>query len=110
MAPENGSEENGYNAAGTKLGFAGIGPAVIVHEGSTLVVLFNSLRLMTYHTDRRILTPRNASGNDSGELARTMERHCWSTSSRVHSLYTGELQEGVTGVPPVVFWWIKRFV
>ncbi len=44
---ENGSEEDGFNAATTTLGFAGIGPAVIVHEGSTLLVLFNSLRLMT---------------------------------------------------------------
>jgi len=30
-------------AAATTLGFAGIGPAVIIHEGSTLVVLFSSL-------------------------------------------------------------------
>jgi Cd2+/Zn2+-exporting ATPase len=29
-------------------GFAGIGPAVIAHEGSTLVVIANALRLLTY--------------------------------------------------------------
>lgn len=29
-------------------GFAGIGPAVIVHEGSTLVVIANALRLLRY--------------------------------------------------------------
>lgn len=30
-------------------GFAGIGPAVIVHEGSTLVVIANALRLLRYN-------------------------------------------------------------
>ena len=29
-------------------GFAGIGPAVVVHEGSTLVVIANALRLLAY--------------------------------------------------------------
>ncbi len=33
----------------TFFGLAGIGPAVIVHEGSTLVVVFNALRLLSYH-------------------------------------------------------------
>lgn len=32
----------------TLTGLAGIGPAVIVHEGSTLVVVFNALRLLGY--------------------------------------------------------------
>lgn len=32
----------------TILGIAGIGPAVIAHEGSTLVVVFNALRLLAY--------------------------------------------------------------
>ena len=32
----------------TTLGLAGIGPTVIVHEGSTLVVIVNALRLLTY--------------------------------------------------------------
>ena len=32
----------------TILGIATIGPAVIAHEGSTLVVVFNALRLLTY--------------------------------------------------------------
>ena len=32
----------------TLTGLAGIGPAVIVHEGSTLVVVFNALRLLRY--------------------------------------------------------------
>lgn len=38
-------------SAATTLRFAGISPAVIVHESSTLVVLFNSLRLLAYKTD-----------------------------------------------------------
>lgn len=32
----------------TMAGLAGIGPAVIIHEGSTLVVVFNALRLLGY--------------------------------------------------------------
>lgn len=32
----------------TILGISGIGPAVIGHEGSTLVVVFNGLRLLVY--------------------------------------------------------------
>ena len=32
----------------TLAGLAGIGPAVIIHEGSTLVVVFNALRLLGY--------------------------------------------------------------
>jgi len=32
----------------TLTGFAGIGPAVIIHEGSTLVVVLNALRLLGY--------------------------------------------------------------
>ncbi|WP_216823574.1 HAD-IC family P-type ATPase [Niastella vici] len=34
----------------TILGIASIGPAVIAHEGSTLVVVFNALRLLAYKT------------------------------------------------------------
>lgn len=34
----------------TILGVAGIGPAVIAHEGSTLLVVFNALRLLAYRT------------------------------------------------------------
>ena len=33
----------------TILGYASMGPAVIGHEGSTLVVVFNALRLLAYH-------------------------------------------------------------
>ena len=32
----------------TVTGAAGIGPAVVVHEGSTLVVIANALRLLAY--------------------------------------------------------------
>jgi Cd2+/Zn2+-exporting ATPase len=32
----------------TILGIASIGPAVIAHEGSTLLVVFNALRLLAY--------------------------------------------------------------
>jgi Cd2+/Zn2+-exporting ATPase len=38
-------------AAATTLGLARIGPAVVFHEGSTLVVIFNSLRLLAYRRD-----------------------------------------------------------
>ena len=32
----------------TALGIAGIGPAVLVHEGSTVVVVLNALRLLAF--------------------------------------------------------------
>jgi Cd2+/Zn2+-exporting ATPase len=35
-------------SAATVGGFARIGPAVVVHEGSTLVVILNALRLLRY--------------------------------------------------------------
>ncbi len=35
----------------TILGIANIGPAVIAHEGSTLIVVFNALRLLAYKKD-----------------------------------------------------------
>ncbi|WP_439584313.1 heavy metal translocating P-type ATPase [Dyadobacter bucti] len=35
----------------TILGIASIGPAVIAHEGSTLIVVFNALRLLAYKND-----------------------------------------------------------
>lgn len=38
-------------AAATTLGLIRIGPAVVFHEGSTLVVIFNSLRLLGYKRD-----------------------------------------------------------
>lgn len=38
-------------ALATTLGFARIGPAVAIHEGSTLVVILNSLRLLGYKKD-----------------------------------------------------------
>jgi Cd2+/Zn2+-exporting ATPase len=38
-------------SAATTLGFARIGPAVVFHEGSTLVVILNSLRLLAYRQD-----------------------------------------------------------
>ena len=34
----------------TLFGWAGLGVAVLIHEGSTLVVVFNALRLLTYST------------------------------------------------------------
>ncbi|EHQ27430.1 Cd2+/Zn2+-exporting ATPase [Mucilaginibacter gracilis] len=37
----------------TILGISGIGPAVIGHEGSTLVVVFNGLRLLIYQNNRK---------------------------------------------------------
>lgn len=38
-------------SAATTLGFARIGPAVVFHEGSTIVVIMNSLRLLAYRKD-----------------------------------------------------------
>jgi len=38
-------------SAATTLGFVRIGPAVVFHEGSTLVVILNSLRLLAYTQD-----------------------------------------------------------
>lgn len=38
----------------TILGFARIGPAVIVHEGSTLIVIGNALRLLLYKNESRV--------------------------------------------------------
>jgi Cd2+/Zn2+-exporting ATPase len=37
----------------TILGIASIGPAVIAHEGSTLLVVFNALRLLAYNNDQK---------------------------------------------------------
>lgn len=37
----------------------GIGPAVLIHEGSTLLVVFNALRLLAYSEDR----PQNVTSN-----------------------------------------------
>nr|WP_294943091.1 heavy metal translocating P-type ATPase [uncultured Mucilaginibacter sp.] len=37
----------------TILGISGIGPAVVGHEGSTLVVVFNGLRLLIYQDNRK---------------------------------------------------------
>ncbi|MDI6402899.1 heavy metal translocating P-type ATPase, partial [Balneolaceae bacterium ANBcel3] len=34
------------------LGYAGIGIAVLLHEGSTLVVVLNALRLLRYNEDK----------------------------------------------------------
>lgn len=36
----------------TIFGFAGIGLAVLIHEGSTLIVVFNALRLLAYKKDK----------------------------------------------------------
>jgi Cd2+/Zn2+-exporting ATPase len=36
----------------TILGIARIGPAVVAHEGSTLIVVFNALRLLAYRIDK----------------------------------------------------------
>ena len=37
----------------TILGIASIGPAVVAHEGSTLIVVFNALRLLAYKKDSK---------------------------------------------------------
>ena len=34
--------------AATLIGWAGIGAAVVLHEGSTMIVVLNSLRLLAY--------------------------------------------------------------
>ncbi len=35
------------------IGVAGLGPAVVLHEGSTIVVVLNALRLLRWKTGRR---------------------------------------------------------
>lgn len=42
----------------TLIGFVGIGPAVVFHEGSTLVVVANALRLLAYRDDKHAQAPR----------------------------------------------------
>ena len=41
----------------TTTGMAGIGPAVVFHEGSTLVVIANALRLLRYELPATSTTP-----------------------------------------------------
>ena len=41
----------------TTTGMAGIGPAVVFHEGSTLVVIANALRLLRYDLPATSTTP-----------------------------------------------------
>ncbi len=48
----------------TLVGFVGIGPAVVFHEGSTLVVVANALRLLTYRRRDYAGTPTNPESND----------------------------------------------
>ena len=38
-------------------GIAGLGPAVVLHEGSTIVVVLNALRLLRWKTGRRATAP-----------------------------------------------------
>jgi len=38
----------GILVAATTTGIAGMGPAVVIHEGSTLLVIANALRLLAY--------------------------------------------------------------
>jgi Cd2+/Zn2+-exporting ATPase len=38
----------------TLFGWAGIGVAVLIHEGSTIVVVLNALRLLAYHEQQRL--------------------------------------------------------
>ena len=51
----------------TVTGLVGIGPAVVVHEGSTLLVIANALRLLVYGdrdtTRERSVAPRSTSGH-----------------------------------------------
>ena len=44
----------------TITGLAGIGPAVVLHEGSTLLVVANALRLLGYRRSSRPTTPDRA--------------------------------------------------
>jgi Cd2+/Zn2+-exporting ATPase len=39
------------------VGIADLGPAVILHEGSTVVVVLNALRLLRWKTGRRATAP-----------------------------------------------------
>lgn len=42
----------------------GIGPAVVMHEGSTLVVVFNALRLLGYESSRGMVSENTSRKND----------------------------------------------
>ncbi len=53
----------------TTSGLIGIGPAVVLHEGSTLVVLANALRLLAYRDDRAGQRQRSGSA-PSGKRTR----------------------------------------
>ena len=41
----------------TIIGYVGIGPAVVFHEGSTLIVVANALRLLAYRPSTRVVAP-----------------------------------------------------
>ncbi len=43
----------------------GIGPAVLIHEGSTLIVVFNALRLLAYRRDASQQPPHTSFDEDS---------------------------------------------
>lgn len=56
----------------TIIGFVGIGPAVVFHEGSTLVVVANALRLLAYRRGDRAASlggPPSAVGRSAEEAA-----------------------------------------
>jgi Cd2+/Zn2+-exporting ATPase len=46
----------------TLLGFVNIGPAVVLHEGSTLIVVANALRLLGYRSTGALTGPRQPGG------------------------------------------------
>ncbi|MCC6176071.1 MAG: cadmium-translocating P-type ATPase [Chloroflexi bacterium] len=61
----------GLLVAGAISGLAGIGPAVLVHEGSTLVVIANALRLLAYHGPDDVHRPEAVTWQEGSVL---MER------------------------------------
>ncbi|MFN8017606.1 MAG: heavy metal translocating P-type ATPase [Acidimicrobiales bacterium] len=46
----------------TLIGFVNIGPAVVLHEGSTLIVVANALRLLGYRSSESPAVPRRSGG------------------------------------------------
>ena len=74
----------------TVLGIAGIGPAVLVHEGSTVVVVLNALRLLAFREEG---AERGPPGSSPGGGQTIRERRHRATLSRAAPIATGNEEE-----------------
>lgn len=78
----------GFLIPATLVGFAGIGAAVALHEGSTLIVVGNALRLLMYR-DSRPAAPRGGGGGKTGARDRR----------RAEPELEGQREHPLTGAP-----------